>query len=1240
MRDWLYKHHALGLREYKLEPGNRPLKGFLAMGYATLTVQNPFEHSESTNDGIQERQDYDNLFGTGASDLFTISTIDRFNEAKHRASSSASGGDPSTKYWMYQSSNGQREWAEGPYYFDYALADAIPFWHAVRINGLLDGVSDPFKGSNKWFLNPVEWLADVSTPDGFSPPIDDGNKFRLRITDLLRWDNVYGDAIVGGKFATVYNNTVKYHGSPGQLFEFNDYQYLINIAIPKRSTSSTVSLPSLTSTSEQQFIQRFTDASDNEHYIFFNKEYGNAITRGEGHEQPDQMQLLYYINDNSYLVDGGYDSAPTKDNDFRNGYLFHNVMHYSMDIYNKNILGYLTKHNVGGLDSPYISSAGRKESGRNHPDVTNAAYRSSAGSSKVKVFEGSLDLEVGIAGDISSEADLNRRVLMVLDDDPFIVDFNMITQVGVGYSDRFKMHYFGNSSRFRSLHSCSNINLWSDWEIDNNMTPNPGSQGAMDLQIAAISDDPIRCDQTYAPDDEFSNTFMEVQEYENKSGGSKTPYTVARKVYAKDNSDTGFGLIAFIKAIDQDPQNSLIQIDAGYDVHAGYFEHGNSLDVAVLRQDPSGNKNISFEKDDQQIELALSDGEDYGFVRLRYQSGFWQADPDYTINLEQKGHFFPNGGNITSNTVFTDDVYISGEEGSLAIGAQVTFAFGSTVHFMGEEMKIATYGNGKIIANNVHFKGLSPSSDGVLLSTSNNQFLNSTFEGHSTGLRINSGTGNIIEGNTFKDNSKALDAYIGTDITLKNNKFIDNNYGLFTYGYIYLHADEQPGVYVFPNEFINNNVGIRGSINAQIHSYRSQFSGNNKNVQLYGSSTFHPGFSSTGNAFYSTNDKHIYNSTSSIVNADYQYWNNGGYPNSNQFYGSVSYSNRLTSDPTLISYNDECDDSGVFICESPGVALRAAATTGEVNTNSSEQKGRIQRQSAKVISRLGEFYGYLNSSKKREEYVINAITINEILTRYEFNGNKYHWSIFETELGAYLAANVLNIDQRSTRNNGQNEREVVSLEQNKILVSLYLNALLAQEKYQDLIKYHDLRLGELEYFQGDIQLLSYKLQAFIMSGQYEKANALIHEYDFFDVPERNSDDSDRAKISTASNQEFIEFQKSLVLLNGKEFGDVTVIKNTDDSNAETIVKDFTLDSAYPNPFNPSTVIPFSLKEQGNVKVSVYDIMGREVDIIADRVFSSGQHRVIFDANGLSSGIYLIRVWHNGQAFTKRVTLLK
>lgn len=100
------------------------------------------------------------------------------------------------------------------------------------------------------------------------------------------------------------------------------------------------------------------------------------------------------------------------------------------------------------------------------------------------------------------------------------------------------------------------------------------------------------------------------------------------------------------------------------------------------------------------------------------------------------------------------------------------------------------------------------------------------------------------------------------------------------------------------------------------------------------------------------------------------------------------------------------------------------------------------------------------------------------------------------------------------------------------------------------------------------------------------------------------------------------------------------------SGASTSIEDptapvsFSLGNAYPNPFNPSTVIPFQLSATGDISIRVFDMLGREVGLLVNRMFSAGNHTVRFDASGLSSGIYLVRLDAPGYQQTRRVTLLK
>lgn len=79
---------------------------------------------------------------------------------------------------------------------------------------------------------------------------------------------------------------------------------------------------------------------------------------------------------------------------------------------------------------------------------------------------------------------------------------------------------------------------------------------------------------------------------------------------------------------------------------------------------------------------------------------------------------------------------------------------------------------------------------------------------------------------------------------------------------------------------------------------------------------------------------------------------------------------------------------------------------------------------------------------------------------------------------------------------------------------------------------------------------------------------------------------------------------------------------------------------YPNPFNPSTYIHFRLPETSDVRLAVYDMLGREVAVLTDGTLTQGSHTYSWDASNASSGVYLYRLSANGQVFTRKMTLVK
>lgn len=79
---------------------------------------------------------------------------------------------------------------------------------------------------------------------------------------------------------------------------------------------------------------------------------------------------------------------------------------------------------------------------------------------------------------------------------------------------------------------------------------------------------------------------------------------------------------------------------------------------------------------------------------------------------------------------------------------------------------------------------------------------------------------------------------------------------------------------------------------------------------------------------------------------------------------------------------------------------------------------------------------------------------------------------------------------------------------------------------------------------------------------------------------------------------------------------------------------------YPNPFNPSTSVPVELSRSGNVTVEVIDLLGRRVAVLADGFKTAGRHVFTFDAAGLSSGMYIVRLSGDAGMGSRKVTLLK
>lgn len=80
--------------------------------------------------------------------------------------------------------------------------------------------------------------------------------------------------------------------------------------------------------------------------------------------------------------------------------------------------------------------------------------------------------------------------------------------------------------------------------------------------------------------------------------------------------------------------------------------------------------------------------------------------------------------------------------------------------------------------------------------------------------------------------------------------------------------------------------------------------------------------------------------------------------------------------------------------------------------------------------------------------------------------------------------------------------------------------------------------------------------------------------------------------------------------------------------------------AYPNPFNPTTNITFTLPDKATVSLIIYDMLGRKVATLVDGELAAGEQTFRFDASNLANGMYLYELRTAHQVIVKKMTLIK
>lgn len=161
--------------------------------------------------------------------------------------------------------------------------------------------------------------------------------------------------------------------------------------------------------------------------------------------------------------------------------------------------------------------------------------------------------------------------------------------------------------------------------------------------------------------------------------------------------------------------------------------------------------------------------------------------------------------------------------------------------------------------------------------------------------------------------------------------------------------------------------------------------------------------------------------------------------------------------------------------------------------------------------------------------------------------------------------------------------------------------------------------------------------------RYNKSNGgqtLVNRYSF------SGETNDVAKdVATRGGKIIVTGYSELIIENSSTGSYVSTLSvsaaGNSEMTSETVAPvQYELDQNFPNPFNPSTNIKFSLAYSSSVKLIIYDMLGRQLEVLVNQHLEAGTHNITFNAGMLSSGIYFYKLEAGSFSEIKKMTLVK
>ena len=171
----------------------------------------------------------------------------------------------------------------------------------------------------------------------------------------------------------------------------------------------------------------------------------------------------------------------------------------------------------------------------------------------------------------------------------------------------------------------------------------------------------------------------------------------------------------------------------------------------------------------------------------------------------------------------------------------------------------------------------------------------------------------------------------------------------------------------------------------------------------------------------------------------------------------------------------------------------------------------------------------------------------------------------------------------------------------------------------------------------------------LISGKHQLANVIIDIYaaNAFELPASSysrigttiTDSNGNFSLTTGLNLEAITATATDQDGNTSNFARLNIVSDVEKEN-DKIPNEYTLHQNFPNPFNPSTTISFSIPEEEFVSLKVFNTLGEEITELLNETKSAGNYSVLFNAEELPSGIYFYKIAAGNFFQTRKMMLVK